>query len=511
MAKEKENTKNQKAADDPRTYAGSDANLLNDEMYGKVPPHSKEMELAVLGGMMMDNKLIDVVQGILKHDQFYVTANQMICKAIYDLRAEKAPADLVTVTEKLRAMGELEAVGGPIYLTEIFAAVAFLDSIEYQARKLYEMYLKRDMILLTFSLNEMCYDPTVDTVNLIESAQREIVGMGGNLYADKQASLDEAFKEMLEDAEQRESKQGEDKMSGIPCYIEEFNDMTGGFQRGELHIIAGRPSHGKSAAAFKQALYSAEHGYHVGVFSIEQAQRELMARIAAMDQEIDMIKFKKGGLTTKDFEKLSRTLQKMKDLREKLLLDFRNPLTLPQLRTKCREWKVKYGLDMVIVDYTQLMESGESKRKWESTNNEIGYITRGLKQIAKELDVAVIALSQMSRKIEDRGIENRKPTLADLRDSGNIEQDADLVLFITRPEIWYSKDDPKCAQWKGIGLWDIAKQRNGPVGELKTLFRGAFGSFVNYSSEFEPSLPGNYNHPENGNGSSQMSREQEPF
>lgn len=463
---------------------------------GKVPPQARELEMNVLGGCMMDNSLIDMVGGVINNpEMFYVTANQDIWKGMLILRDKRQPVDLVTVTQQMQEMGLLEQVGGPLYIAELTGNVQNLSSIEYSAQKIKEAWIKRDMILLTYSLNEQCYDPTIEVAELVGKAQTEVIGLSNELDNGKDESVDNSFKLMVEDAETRSNSADENKMSGIPCYIKDFNEKTGGWQRQELAILAGRPSHGKSAAAFKQALYSAEQGYKVGIFSIEMGEKELMMRMAAIDQEIDIIKFKIGTLTQDDFEKMAITYKKLMRLKNNLLIDYRNPLNLQQLKSKCREWKMKYGLDMIIVDYLGQMDSGKSDKFWESTNNDLGYITKGIKQIAKELDIAALVLSQLNRKIEERPIEHRRPTLADLRDSGNIEQDADLVLFITRLEVWYSKDSPKFVEVHGWAWWDIAKQRNGPIGEFKTTFRAKFANFVNYSKDYETDMPGNYNQP----------------
>lgn len=492
---EKKNNKSGSFAGAQDDSKGGVKRIHDDVLYGgKIPPQSRELEMNVLGGCMIDNQLIDIVSGIInKPDMFYVTANQDIWKAMLLLRDKRQPVDMITVTQQLMEMGMLEQVGGPAYLAEISTAFSSQESIAFSATKIKENWVKRDMILLTFSLNEQCYDPAISVEDLIGKAQKEVIEIGNELDNGKDESLDTSFKLMVEEAEKRVNSKDE-KMSGIPCYISDFNEKTGGWQRQELQIMAGRPSHGKSAAAFRQALYSAEHGYKVGIFSIEMGETELMMRMAAIDQEIDIIKFKIGTLTDEDFEKMAVTYKKFMRLKNNLFIDYRNPLNVQMFKSKCREWKMKYGLDMVIVDYLQLMDSGKSDKYWESTNNDLGYITRGIKQTAKELDMAAIVLSQLNRKIEERPVDHRKPTLADLRDSGNIEQDADLVLFITRPEVWISKDSPKYIDVKGIANWDIAKQRNGPIGEFKTTFRAKYAKFVNYPAEYESSMPGNYNH-----------------
>lgn len=462
---------------------------------GKIPPQSKELEQSVLGGIIINNELLDIVRGILpRAEMFYFTANQDIYKAMIALKADRQVIDLLTLSEQLKIMGLYDQAGGPYYLAELSTAFSSSESIEFAALKVKENAAKRDMILLTFSVNEQCYDPTTEYEPLLASMQNELIRASNEMYNDaKDVKIDDAFRDMVEDAEKR-SEEGH-KMSGLPDHIDAYNNLTGGMQRQELEIIAGRPSHGKSARAFQRAYWLATQGYHVGIFSIEMGEKEFMRRFAAFIAEVDILKFKMGTLTQADFDKLAEAMKAIHRVRDNIHLDFRNPITILEIQATCRVWKMKHGLDEFVIDYAQICDSGQPKRNLENRNIEVGYISRGAKRITKELDCHGTLLSQMSRKIEERPMKDKRPYLSDLRESGEIEQDADVVVFIIRKELWMSKDDPEYSKYKGKAEEYIAKQRNGPVGDYTVLFRGAYAKFENYDDKYKSSLPDNDNHP----------------
>lgn len=467
------------------------------EGMGKIPPQSRELEQSVLGGILMNNDLLDIVRGILpRAEAFYVTANQDIYKAMIHLREDRQPLDVLTIAEQLKIMGLFDQVGGAGYLAELTGAFASESSVEYAARKVKENYLKRDMILLTYAVNEQCYDPATEYEAMLAGLQNEIIQASNEFYNDAdEVSLDGAFIDMVEDAEKR--SQAGHELSGLPDHIDAYNELTGGMQRQELEILAGRPSHGKSARAFKRAYELAKLGYHVGISSIEMGQKEFMWRLAAQVAEVDIMKMKKATLTEADFEKLAKARLEINKVSKFMHFDFRNPVSIHEIRAKARVWKMKYGLDEMVVDYIQLVDSGRPVKTYENRNVEVGYVSRGLKSMAKELDCHVTALSQLSRKIEDRPLKSRIPVSADLRESGEIEQDADVIVFIVRWEIWIEKDSPDYVNWQGKAEEFITKQRNGPLGKYKTVFRGRYAQFDNYDEKYKSDMPGNYNQPVN--------------
>lgn len=471
---------------------------------GKVPPQSRELEMNLLGGVIIDNSLLDLVQPIISEKHFYVTANALVWRAINRLRDRNQPADLITITEELKTHGDLESIGGPLYLAELSTVFSSTESIVFSAEKVRENWVRRDLILLTFGLNEQCYDPTINTEDLLNKAQSEIIQVGAEMHgADTEDNIDRGFERLVEDTENRR-KRG-DEMTGIPSHSKDLNELTGGWQRGELHIIAGRPSHGKSADGIQELVTAVNDGYKCGMFSIEMGEKQFMARLAAMIAEVDMLKFKYGNLTDDDFKKLITAAKWVKQHKDNLMVDYSNPTDVNKIKAKSRLWKRKYGLDMIMVDYAQICGSGNIPTRFENTNKEVGLVGHGLKQLAKELDIAALLLSQMSRDFEKRPLKDRRPYLSDLRESGELEQHADTVLFIVRPELFLKKDDPEYAKVKDLADFYLAKQRNGPVGEFKHYFRGTYGKFERYSAEYESNMPGNYNQTQ------YYSRENEPF
>lgn len=462
-------------------------NVPEEVLYGgKVPPHSRELEMNVLGGMIIDNALVDAVTPILAPKHFYVNANSLIFRAIIDLRDRNEPIDLITLTEELKTRGELEAIGGPYYLAELSSAFSSQESIIFSANKILENWIKRDMILLTYSINEQCYDPTVNTEVLLDKAQQEILEVTNYLQKKDYAHIKDEVRttmEYVETIHERHSKGA--TVFGVPSGYAELDALTGGFQKSELIIIAGRPSHGKTALALNFARNAAvEHGKSIGIFSIEMSNRELALRFICLESRVDISKLKTGRLPEADWSKIAKTTPKLMGKQVNIIIDDSSPLSLLELRSKARRMKALHNIDMIMVDYLQLMEV--SNRGNLDRHLEIAYITRGLKQLSKELDIPVVALSQLSRKVEDRAGKEKRPQLSDLRESGAIEQDADVVIFINRPEVYISRDDPKFHEVEGLAEVIVGKQRNGPIGEVKLTFIHNYAMFANRAKDMEP-------------------------
>ncbi len=467
----------------------SDGQTVSDEVLygGKVPPHSRELEMNIIGGMIIDNSLIDAVTTILKPKHFYVAANGIIFRAISDLRDRNEPVDLITLTEELKSSGELEAVGGPLYLAELSTAFSSQESIIFSANKILENWIKRDMILLTYSLNEQCYDPTINTESLLDKAQQEILEVTNYLQKKNYTHIKDEVRltmEYVESIHERHEKGA--SVFGVPTGYDELDALTGGFQKSELIIIAGRPSHGKTALALNFARNAAvDHDKNIGIFSIEMSNRELALRFICLESRVDISKLKTGRLPESDWAKIAKQTPRLMGSKINIIIDDSSPLSLLELRSKARRMKALQNIDMVMVDYLQLMEfsnKGNLDRHLENA-----YITRGLKQLAKELDIPVVALSQLSRKVEERAGKEKRPQLSDLRESGAIEQDADVVIFINRPEVFISKDDPKFHEVAGLAEVIVGKQRNGPIGEAKLTFIHNYAKFENRAKDMEPS------------------------
>lgn len=463
-------------------------NVSDEVLYGgKVPPHSRELEMNVLGGMIIDNSLIDAVTTILKPKHFYVNANGLIFRAVSDLRDRNEPVDLITLTEELKSRAELDAVGGPFYLAELSTAFSSQESIIYSANKILENWIKRDMILLTYSLNEQCYDPTMNTESLLDKAQQEILEVTNYLQKKNYTHIKDEVRETMEYVESiHERHEKGASVFGVPSGYDELDALTGGFQKSELIIIAGRPSHGKTALALNFARNAAvDHGKNIGIFSIEMSNRELALRFICLESRVDISKLKTGRLPESDWAKIAKQTPRLMSSNINVIIDDSSPLSLLELRSKSRRMKAMQNIDMVMVDYLQLMEV--SNKGNLDRHLEIAYITRGLKQLAKELDIPVVALSQLSRKVEERAGREKRPQLSDLRESGAIEQDADVVIFINRPEVYMSKDDPKFDDVRGLAEVIVGKQRNGPIGEAKLTFIHNYAKFENRARDSEPS------------------------
>ena len=475
MAKQKSNITELKNVPDELLYGG------------KVPPHSRELEMNILGGMIIDNSLVDAVTTILKPKHFYVNANSLIFRAISELRDRNEPVDIITLSEELKTRGELEAIGGPLYLAELSTAFSSQESIIFSANKVLENWIKRDMILLTYSLNEQCYDPTMNTESLLDKAQQEILEVTNYLQKKNYSHIKDEVKETMEYVELiHERHQTGTTVFGVPSGYDELDALTGGFQKSELIIIAGRPSHGKTALALNIARNAAvDHGKNVGIFSIEMSNRELALRFICLESKVDIAKLKTGRLPESDWAKIAKHTPRLMNSKINMIIDDSSPLSLLELRSKSRRMKALHNIDMVMVDYLQLMEV--SNRGNMDRHLEIAYITRGLKQLSKELDIPVVALSQLSRKVEDRAGKEKRPQLSDLRESGAIEQDADVVIFINRPEVYLSKDDKDFENTRGLAEVIIGKQRNGPIGEVKLTFIHNYAMFTNRARDAEPS------------------------
>lgn len=458
-----------------------------EELYGgKVPPHSKELEMNVVGGLIMDNSLIDTVVTILRPEHFYHTANSKIYKAITELRDRNEPVDLITLSEEMKLRGELDAVGGQFYLAELSTNFSSQESIIYSANKILESWVKRDLILLTHNINDKCYDPTVETETLLDKAQQEILNVTNYLQKKNYSMIRDEVRTTMEYIESiHEKKERGVHVFGVPSGYDDLDKLTGGFQKSELIIIAGRPSHGKTALALNFARNAAiDHGKSIGIFSIEMSNRELALRFICMESKVDLGKVKTANLPESDWDKIGRNSPRLMSSKVNIIVDDSSPLTLLELRSKARRMKASHNVDMVIIDYLQLMETSYSRNM--DRHLEIAVITRGLKQLSKELEIPVVALSQLSRKVEDRAGKEKRPQLSDLRESGAIEQDADVVLFINRPEIYISKDDAKFSQNQGLAEIIIGKQRNGPIGEAELTFLKSYTKFEPRARTSEP-------------------------
>lgn len=451
---------------------------------GRIPPHSKELEEAVLGAIIMNNSLIDNVVESLKAEHFYLESSRRIYKSILELWDKKSPVDLLTLTEALRVRNELESVGGPAYLAELTHHYGTTESVINWSEEILNYWIRREMIRMTYTMAEKSYEYTEDTRTILDETERNILDIAGYLQRKNYVNLKDLINNTMlhvEDLHERKSRGA--TLFGVPSGYRELDKLTGGFQKSELIVIAGRPSHGKTALALNFARNAAiDYKKNIGIFSIEMSLQEIAMRFICLESRVDLGKLKTGSLPDSDWQKISKNVPKLVNKELNILVDDSSPLDLLELRSKARRMKYQNDIDMIIIDYLQLMDV---KQRGLERHLEIAQITRGLKQLAKELDIPVMALSQLSRKVEERAGKEKRPQLSDLRESGAIEQDADVVIFINRPEVYMSKDDPKYTDYHGLAEIIVGKQRNGPIGMAKLTFIHSYTRFENRAPEPE--------------------------
>ena len=436
--------------------------------YGKMPPQAVDLEEAVLGALMLERDAFSIVGDLLEPDAFYKDAHQKIFRAIHKLFLNDDPVDLLTVSEALKQSGELEQVGGYYYLSQLTTRVASAAHIEFHAKIIVQKYLQRKLIGVCTELQEMAYDEATDVSDLMDKAQKAVFDIAdGNIKKDTAEIapiIDEAIKGIQAAAEKP------DGISGLPSGFNALDAVTSGWQPSDLVIIAARPAMGKTAFVLSMARNMAvKHHQAVAIFSLEMSAVQLVNRLIASETELSAEKLKTGRLTDEEWQQLHSRIKAL--VEAPILVDDTPALSIFELRAKCRRLKQKYGIKVLIIDYLQLM-SGSGGRSSDSRQQEISDISRSLKALARELQVPVIALSQLSRAVEQRP--EHRPMLSDLRESGAIEQDADVVMFLYRDD-YYNPDTEK----KGIAEVIIAKQRNGPIGTIELVWLPDYTKFAN--------------------------------
>jgi replicative DNA helicase len=442
---------------------------------GRVAPNALDLEENIIGAVMLDNMVMNEVLQILDSRHFYRPANGIIFQAMINLDTKKEPVDPNTLKEELKRMGKLDEIGGVEYIIELSSAVSTSANTDYYARIIYEKYILRYLINISSKIVNKCFDPTVNTFNVLDEAEQKILDISESLSKKKVIAVkDEIEKLIAELGDQRSNRSG---IIGVPTGYERLDELTVGLQKSELIIIAGRPSHGKTAFALNIARNAAvDHNKSVGVFSLEMSVRELILRLLAGEARVDGKKLKSGKSSPEDWNKVLNTYHKLKT---NLYIDDSSELSILELRAKARRMKQDNDIDMIIVDYLQLVKGPDNA---ERRDLEVAYVSRGLKALAKELDIPVVACAQLNRGIEQRGKEKR-PQLADLRESGAIEQDADVVMFVHRPIMGmkYDEHNPDHKELKRKAEIIIGKQRNGPTGDFDLIFLDEFAKFENQS------------------------------
>ncbi|MBP8793163.1 MAG: replicative DNA helicase [Lutibacter sp.] len=454
---------------------------------GKLPPQALDLEEAVLGAMMIDKKGVDDVIDILHPEAFYKEAHQLIYEAIFVLFQNSEPTDLLTVANQLRKTGNLEAVGGDFYIVGLTQKVSSSAHIEFHARIILQKYIQRKLISISSQIIEEAYDETVDVFDLLDDAETKLFEVTqGNLKKgseDAQGLVSQAIKKIQEIS----NKQG---MSGVATGFTRLDELTSGWQPSDLVIVAARPGMGKTAFVLSMAKNMAiNFGEAVAVFSLEMSSIQLITRMISSETGISSGKLRKGDLESHEWEQLN---VKVKNLsKAPIFIDDTPSLSIFDLRAKARRLASQHGIKIIIIDYLQLMTAGSSANG--NREQEISTISRNLKALAKELAIPVIALSQLSRAVETRG-GNKRPLLSDLRESGAIEQDADIVSFIYRPEYYgiTEWDDEERTPCEGQAEFIVAKHRNGGLDNIRLKFTGHLAQFSNlddgFSNEFQSKM-----------------------
>lgn len=455
--------------------------LMNPTL-AKLMPHDIEAEKACLGALIIDNEKISKIIDILREEYFYLDKHKDIFKAIMELYEAKEPIDIITLQNKLKEFGKFDEVG-TAYLSSLLDSIPTTTNVEYYARIVYEKYILRSIIKASSEIIDIAMKENVDINEAVEIAERKLLESIDIRRQYDYFRLRDIVVETLRGIQ----KLAKEKTvyTGVPSGYKSIDEMTGGFQKGDLIVFAGRPSMGKTAFALNLCLNMAKEGKKVLFFSLEMSKEQLVQRLLSTESKIDLKSLRTGNIRESDWEALLEAAIKLSSL--DVIIDDTPSASIVDIKSKARKIFAKEkGIDVIIIDYLQIIEVPKGISVIRSRNEEIGFVSRSLKALAKELDVPVIVLSQLSRSVEKRI--DKRPILSDLRESGSIEQDADLVAFLYRDEYYNPNTDKK-----NIVEIIISKQRNGPVGTVELMFIKEIGKFENISvSDFSYEPLGNY-------------------
>ncbi|MDZ7319013.1 MAG: replicative DNA helicase [candidate division KSB1 bacterium] len=432
----------------------------------RLPPQDIEAEMAVLGAMFLESDAVGKALELLDENCFYKTAHQKIFKAAVELYDHQEPIDVITLADHLKKKGQLEEVGGNYYLIQLSEKVPSAANIEFYAKIVLEKALLRRLINVTTDITNRAYEHKGDVYSLLDDVEKEVFVLSERRLKKGFVSIYQTMHETFERIESFHGKMG--GVTGIPSGFAELDEKTSGFQNSDLIVVAGRPSMGKTAFCLNIARNAAvEHGVPVGIFSLEMAAYQLAMRMLCSEARVDSHAVRTGKLPKDDWQKLSLSVGVLAEA--PIYLDDSPALSILEIKAKARRLKYEKKIGLLIVDYLQLIQGPPGS---ESRQQEISSISQALKALAKELNIPVIALSQLSRAVESRG-GDRRPMLSDLRESGAIEQDADVVIFIYRPEVYGRTEE------EGIAEIIIGKQRSGPIGTVKLAFMKEYVLFAN--------------------------------
>ena len=446
-----------------------------DNNYAHLQPQALDVERAVLGALLIDKDAYAVVCEMLYPESFYEPRNQLIYTAIRDLSMNEKPVDVLTVTEQLARNGSLEEAGGPAYIAEISSRVASSANIDYHARIVAQKFLARQLIHFASDVETKAFDETVDVDELMQHAEGSLFELSQKNMKKDYTQIDPVIKNALEVL--NKAAANKDGLTGIPTGYHKLDDMTSGWQASDLVIIAGRPAMGKTSFALSLAKnIAADYQLPTAFFSLEMSNVQLVNRLISNCCEIQGSKILNGQLHPDEWDRLDKRINNL--MGAPLYIDDTPGLSVFELRTKARRLVREKGVKIIMIDYLQLMNA--NGMRFSSRQEEVSTISRSLKGLAKELDIPILALSQLNRGVESReGTEGKRPQLSDLRESGAIEQDADMVLFVHRPEYYHIYSDDKGNDLRGKAQIIIAKHRKGATGDVLLNFRGEFTRFEN--------------------------------
>ncbi|MDY6268780.1 MAG: replicative DNA helicase [Selenomonadaceae bacterium] len=431
----------------------------------RVPPQNIDAEMSVLGAMLIKKEAITQAQELLKSDDFYREAHRLVYESMLELAADSEPVDLVTLAEALRKKELLEKIGGISFLTQLANYTPTAANLVYHAKIVKEKSELRHLIDAATEIASNAYEATDDVTDIMDDAEKKILAVAGSQATGGFEPIKDIVINAIDHVETiYENKGG---LTGIDTGFTDLNNMTSGLQKSDLVLVAARPSMGKTAFTLNIATFAAMHGHTVAFFSLEMSKEQLVQRMLCSEGGIDSQRLRTGTLGDEDWSNLIATADKVS--KAKLFIDDTAGIGVMELRSKARRLKAEHGLDLIVIDYLQLMQ-GRSKGGDNSRQQEVSEISRSLKALARELDVPVVALSQLSRSVESRTV--KKPMLSDLRESGSLEQDADIVMFLYR-EDYYDQETQK----KNITEVIIAKHRNGPIGTVELFFQKEFTKF----------------------------------
>lgn len=439
----------------------------------KTPPHSAEAEKTVLGGILVNNKSLNTVLSVISPEDFYKDTNRKILEGIIVLVDKGRPVELLSLSEELRREGILEEVGGASYLSSLMDGVPKSLNIEYYTKIIKEKALLRRLIISSAKIISSSYEQREEADELLNEAQTAIIEVAEQRVKPgfiPVSQLTTPTLEMIEVLSQRH-----EAVTGIPSGFRDLDNLTSGFHNSEFIVVAARPSMGKTAICLNISQYvGLRTDYSVGFFSMEMAKEQIIIRFLCGESQLDIRRVRTGFISERELEKLKLSAEALS--RAKIFLDETPGLTVMEMKAKARRLKMEHNLAMLFIDYIQLMRPGG---RFENRNQEMAFISRSLKELAKEIQIPVVGISQLSRAPE-KGRREPRPQLSDLRESGAIEQDADVVIFIYRPEVYHPQDE----SIKGIAEINVAKQRNGPTDIIKLAFMNKYARFADLEFQY---------------------------